>query len=219
MGKKWNERNTDKPTGMFVNQEGTYQFEIVNAMDSLGVGPAYAAKYNNEYRQLSFSAKVISEGEMNGKIMSWRYNLKFEKDLSIAAVMRHIQELFNVTIEGDEEEAIDMSPFIGRVFMANPKAREIGNEDNPRTMVKLMWFDPGNPDADYGDFIFDDKIVAANTSAIIQPGSNDASLAYWDIIETAAAKRAEREASGGGSTGGGGSAPSGGDEDDEPLPF
>ncbi len=213
---KWNERNTDKPTGMFVNEEGTYQFKIVNAMDSLGVGPAYAAKYNNEYRQLCFSAKVISEGEMQGKLLSWRYNLKFEKDLSIAAVMRHIQELFNVSIEGDESEPLDMAPFIGRVFMANPKARDIGNEDNPRSMVKLMWFDPANPDADYGDFIFDDKIVAANNSAIIQSGSNDTSLAYWAIIEEAAERRAERDASGGGqSTGGTPSDP----EDDEPLPF
>lgn len=153
---------------------------------------------------------------MHGKIMSWRYNLKFEKDLSIGAVIRHIQELLNVSIEGDESEALDMTPFIGRVFMANPKARDVGNEDNQRSMVKLMWFDPANPDADYGDFIFDDKIVEANASAIIQPGSNDTSLAYWAIIEDAAAKRAERDAAGGG---GGGTGGTSSEEDDEPLPF
>jgi len=210
---KWNERNTDKPTGMFVNEEGTYQMEIVHAMDSSACGPGYAQKYNNEFRQLVFSAKVLSECDMKDKILSWRYNLKFENANSISAVMRHIQGLFNVSMEGDELEPMDMAPFIGRVFMANPKSREIGNEDNPRSMVKLMWFDPENANEEFGDFLFDEKLFESNAHAVVQPGANDTSLAYWSIVEAAAAKRAER-----GDSAPAGGAPAGGD-DDEPLPF
>ena len=206
----WGKRDRTEQTGMFVNKAGLYQFKIANAMDSLALGSAYTGKYSNEFRQLVFSAEVVSEGEMKGKIMSWRYNLKFGNDNSLNAVMRHIENLFSVSLDGDEDTPLDMAPFIGRIFMAEPKARDIGTEDDAKFRVKLMWFDPDNPDAAFGDFIFDEKIVTSNKKATIEPGDNATSEAYWAIIEKAGKKKDEKATTPAAQTG---------DDDDEPLPF
>lgn len=213
-----NWKNRDRNAGgdgRFVSKTGLLTFKVINALDSLALGEEYQKYYKPKHRQLRLAAEVISEGDQKKKLITWMYQLKMENDASIAAVLRHIEGIFNVTIEGDENEPLDMGPLVGRVFMAEPKEREFGDPDDPKKQIQLKWFDPDNPSADFGDFILDDAVRAENEPAVLVPGSNDTSDEYWGIIQEAAAKRKEREDKK--SDGGGGDAAEA--DDDEPLPF
>jgi len=204
------DRNSSGNSKFLSNADATYQFKVKAAIDSAAI-PGYLERFpTHEPRVLRFYSEVISEGEENGKLIGHQYKIKLDNPNSIGAVLRHMETIFNVKLAGgDPNLPLDMGPFIGRVFMAKPKEITVGDSDNPSKRVVLNWFEQ---DKDFGGFVYDEAIIAQNESAIIEPGSNDTSEAFWAAVVEADERRANRD------SGDGGGAPSDGD-DDEPLPF
>jgi len=212
----WGEYD-DSAYRFLENDSGTFQFRIKAAIDSAAIGAPYFEKYGKDApRALRFLAEVISEGDDKGKLLSFRFKLNVENKSSSDYLRKILDKIFNVRIGGSDRDAsLDMSAFIGRVFMAQPSSYNIGDAEHPKKVVVLYSFVDGK---DYGSFIYDENIISQNEAVVIEHGSDETSEQFWDAVLEAQKKRDEYKKDSGGNGGNGGGSDSG-EIDDDPLPF